>query len=855
MVHWIGMLPIRKISPTKVAITSNYGKLFVFRTDRKSFDDFSYIANYIKQSYINEENNIKKIKPGNNFINTLKLPNTYANMSMYFESVETDSYTFLFNYNNIQNYLDEKTYKDLKDKNLVFIGYDKSKNILVIDNHDNIFNYSKNMESLGDIIDILNIDRTKVPKPFTMINILGDGIPLGIVLSYYIGLSNLIAITDTKYEIIESNKQYKPNSNEIILRFNDYKLILTPNKKEDYLLFNGFLYFKDIIKQHEIKNFDYKEIYLELLEFRNLSLLHIKELNLLQELFLDPITVNVLSDMNEPTDYLRLLLRANELLKDFSHPDINDPNYSRIRGYDRVPGLMYRALAESVRAYKFKNSSKSKIELDPYKVWNNVTRDNTVKIVEENNPITDIKEIEAVTLTGLDGLNKDATPLYLRRYHKNDIGLISEATVDSSDVALNTYLTPYARFKDVRGLIDINNKEYTENRGKVFSTSVLLAPGSDQDDPKRINFVSIQNGHTISSEGYTQPLLRTGYEYLIPYKVGNLYCSVAKDDGIVIDKTDKIITVKYKDNTTESIQLGNRYGRMEGTIYPHNVHSDLVKGSRFKKNDYLAYNTNFFEKDWLDPSKLILKFSRNVTVALTMTNEVFEDSSAISSELSKEMSSYIIKEKAFVIEFNKNIINLLPVGTVVHPNDTLFTILDENTDYNNLSESTIEMLQNLAAFSPKAKYNGVIDRYEVRYNGELQDMSPSLRKIVTKLDKDIYEETKGTEYEISSGKVNSEYRVDGNNLNLDTLVLRVFIKVNVSMAIGDKGVFANQMKSVISDVFTENIVTESGKKIDAVFSYKGILNRIVNSPILIGTTNRLLKHVSKQASDIYFNEK
>ena len=847
-------LPIRKISPIKVALTSNYSKLFLSRTERKSFDGFSYLVDYIKKSYIDEEGNIKKVKPGNSYSNLNKLPNMYSNMSMHFDSVESDKYVFIFNYEHSKTLIDEKVFKDITSKNLVFVGYDKSKNILVTDHNDIISNYSKGMEELGDIIDLLEIDRTKVPKSFSMINILGDGIPLGVVLAYYMGISNLISITGAKHQLLESGKQYKPSKNEIVLKFNDYKLIVEPTKQEDHLLFNGFFYFKDVLKQHDLKDFDYKEIYLSLLEHRNLSLIHIKELNLLEELFLDPITVDVLASINEPTDYLKLLFRANELLKDFSHPDINDPNYSRIRGYDRVPGLMYRALSESIRTHKFKGGSKSKIELDPYKVWNYVTQDNTVKITEDNNPITDTKEIEAITLSGMDGLNKDATPLYLRRFHKNDMGFVSEATVDSGDVALNTYLTPYAKFKDVRGLVDTESKEHINNKTKLYSTSVMLSPGSDQDDPKRINFINIQNGHTIASEGYSQPLLRTGYEYLMPYKVGNLYCVIAKDNGSVIDKTDKLLTVKYKDGSVESYKLGNQYGRMEGSVYPHNIISDYNKGSTFKKNDYLAYNTGFFERDWLDSSKLIMKFSRNITVALAMTNEVFEDSSAISTELSKQMSTTIIKEKSFIIEFTKNIANLIPEGTEVHPNDILFTILDENTDYNNLSESTIEMLQSLASMSPKAKVNGTIDKYEMRYNGDLSDMSPSLRKLANRLDKELYDENKGTETDVSTGQVSSEYRVEGKNLNIDTLELKVYIRVNLTQAIGDKGVFSNQMKSVISNVFTETVTSDSGDKIDAVFSLKSCLNRIVTSPFLIGTTNRLLRHVSKQVADVYFGK-
>lgn len=845
-------LPIRKISPIKVALTSNYNKLFISRTERKAYDEYAYIVSYIKNSYLDQNGNVVKIKPGHSYSNLKQLPNMYSNMSMNFNLVETNKYTFCFNYNDTEKFINSNVNKDINSKKLTFVGYDKDKNILVMDSDDIIYNYTKNMEELGDFVDLLEIDRTKLPKSFSAINILGDAIPLGVALSYYMGISNLISVTGVKHKILESNKQYKPNKNELVLRYNDYKLIIESDNKNIMLLFNGFTYFKDIIKEYSLKDFDLKEVYLVVLEYRNLSLLHIKELNLLEELFLDPITIDVLKSINEPTDYLRLLLRANELLSDFSHPDINDPKYCRIRGYDRIPGLMYKALAESVRTYKFKGSNRSKIELDPYKVWNYVTQDNTVKITEDNNPITDTKEFEAVTFTGSDGLNKDATPKLLRRFHKNDIGFISEATVDSGDVALNIYLSPYAKLKDLRGLYDENNTDHKENEAKIFSTSALLAPGSDQDDSKRIGFVSIQNGHTITTEGYRQPIMRTSYEYVMPYKVGNLYCVMAKDDGVVIERTDKVVICKYKDGTTEGYQIGKRFGRMEGSVYPHEVISNLKTNDKFKKGDNISYNSGFFEPDWLDPNKLIMKFGKDVTVALAMTNEVFEDSSAISPEFSKVMTTTIVKEKSFIIESNKNITNLIPEGSEVNPNSVLFTVMDENTDYNNLSESTIDMLQNLAALSPKAKVNGVIEKYEIRYNGDVSDMSPTFKKLVNRLDKQLYEETKGTEIEATTGQVTSEYRVEGKNLNIDNLELKVYISVKLSQSIGDKSVFCNQMKSVNSEVFTETIYTESGTKVDALFSYRGILARIVNSPILIGTTTRLVKHVSKQAADIYF---
>lgn len=45
--------------------------------------------------------------------------------------------------------------------------------------------------------------------------------------------------------------------------------------------------------------------------------------------------------------------------------------------------------------------------------------------------------------------------------------------------------------------------------------------------------------------------------------------------------------------------------------------------------------------------------------------------------------------------------------------------------------------------------------------------------------------------------------------------------------------------------------TESGEIIDAVFGGKSVDDRIVNSPAIIGTTNTLLKVISKKAVEIY----
>lgn len=846
-------LPIRKISPIRVALTSNSSKLFVSRTERKTNDPDAYLLKYIQSDYLGDSVKIKKLIPVSKTLNKHKLPNTYHLLSSHYNEIHAENFTLLLDPDNTTNYITEKVATDIKQKNMFFCGHLKNKNILVMDMSNNLYDYSEGMTAIGKLEDLLDMDKEKIPKPFSVLKVLGDDIPLGVCMSYYLGLSGLIAVTNTEYKLLGPRQQYKPTDNELVLRFSDQKLILTVDTLEKKLLFNGFLFYKDFTKQYNLEDFDNHDVYLNLVEFRGAGLIHLKELNNLRDLFLDPITIDVLEQIGEPTEFLKLLLKANQLLDNYSHPDINDPAHSRIRGYDRVPGLMYRALVESVREYKIRGRSGSKVNLDPYKVWNFITQDSTVKSCEELNPVLNLKEIEAVTLTGADGLSKDATPKELRRFHPNDAGLMSEATVDSSDVALNLYLVPYAKLKGVRGLVDSDAKDHVENKSKVFSSSVQLAPMSDGDDAKRINFVNVQYSHTIPSEGYVQPIIRSNYEYVVPYKVSSMYAVMASEDGTVLSVTDKLITVKYKSGYTKAYKLGTQYGRMEGSIYSHELITDLTSNSKFKEGEAICYNSSFFERDWLDKTKLLSKTTGMTTVALTMNSEVFEDSSAISKSLANKITTTIVKEKSFIIDFKTNLLNLQPVGSKVEPNTILFTGMDEAGDYTNLSESSIAMLQNLASLSPRAKVDGVIDRYEIKYNGDLNDMSPSLRKLANKLDRETIESTQGTEHEISTNRVNSEYRSEGRNLNLDTLELKVFIRVKLRMSAGDKGVFANQMKSVVSDIYSYNIQTETGDTVDSFFSYRGVINRVVTSPILMGTVSRTTRLVSKQVSDIYFD--
>jgi hypothetical protein len=54
------------------------------------------------------------------------------------------------------------------------------------------------------------------------------------------------------------------------------------------------------------------------------------------------------------------------------------------------------------------------------------------------------------------------------------------------------------------------------------------------------------------------------------------------------------------------------------------------------------------------------------------------------------------------------------------------------------------------------------------------------------------------------------------------------------------------LKCTISRVFNEERVTENGTVIDAEFAYQSVSDRIVESPIITGAANVVLKELSKQ---------
>lgn len=475
-------LPIRKISPIRVALSSNLGRFFISRKETKAYSPARQLYEFVTKDYLNGAQTVKKIVPGIKELNKeVGLPNDYVSLAVHLDALETDDYNFTFTPEAMVSSLKPEMIKAIKKSGKTYVGTTKKGDVLLIGT-DNIITNNNTGEEIGTFFDVFGFPPDRVAKGFSVMKVLGMDIPLGPIMCFYMGLSNFIHLTDTSYRLIPSNKRVKLERNEYEIRFSDYRLVLSLDTEEKKLLFQGFEFYRDFVKTIAVGSLDKKDVYLDLFESKKAKAVHLKQLEFLVRTFLDSITVDVLTEMGEPTEYFPLLLRANELLKDYSHPDMGDPYYSRFRGYDRFPGLAYRAIMGEVRNHFVRDRPNSKPQVDNYLVWNTITQDQSKGTQVILNPIASIKEEEIVTLTGQDGLSSGAVSSKLRRYHENDAGLISEATVDSKDVAVTKYLSSYAKLDNVRGMVSKNFDALEENPAKVYSTSNQLKPMTEYDD-------------------------------------------------------------------------------------------------------------------------------------------------------------------------------------------------------------------------------------------------------------------------------------------------------------------------------------------------------------------------------------
>jgi hypothetical protein len=104
-------------------------------------------------------------------------------------------------------------------------------------------------------------------------------------------------------------------------------------------------------------------------------------------------------------------------------------------------------------------------------------------IGDSDNPVHNLKEQEAVTESGTGGRSSRTMTAAHRSYDELDFGVISEATVDSSEVAVSTSTSASPNIITLSGETRDYNKE-TDGIGTIMSTSANASPCALNDDQR-----------------------------------------------------------------------------------------------------------------------------------------------------------------------------------------------------------------------------------------------------------------------------------------------------------------------------------------------------------------------------------
>lgn len=488
-------LNIKKISPTTVMLNSYYGKLYLEKARGNSNKIGVWFRRQLekkfdkrKTEYDPEISNLTLMGSNTPEVN---LPVLYAQIGEEIKSFSYKGVHYYFNYSNRLDITEEYTEEEIikiESNNLVLIG-SKGKTLYFMDFTNTIFKYNGNLVETGGIYDVLNISTSSIPIEFVEIKLLKKMVPIVILLGYYLGLDNLINLLKVKVARYDTGKRVTLTDQQYTIRFKDTKLVIDKDNGIGDLILGGLLKQDEILKDTLYNDLNVTKNYVKFLHrfFKmESSVRYTTEIKFLESMYIDPMTENILKAYKEPTNFVGLLVRAVELLKDNNYKHPNSLTNMTLKGYERIAGFIYKELIYALKDYENKSAfSNARLTIDKFAILNKINQDNTKVPIDDLNPIATIKQKEDVSYLGDGGRNKLTMVKKTRELHESEIGVISEATKDSANVGITAYLSSTPNINNISGIID-DNKDQALGWQNILSTTGMLSPFGTTDESKRL---------------------------------------------------------------------------------------------------------------------------------------------------------------------------------------------------------------------------------------------------------------------------------------------------------------------------------------------------------------------------------
>ena len=305
-----------------------------------------------------------------------------------------------------------------------------------------------------------------------------------------------------------------------------------------------------------------------------------------------------------------------------------------------------------------------------------------------------------------------------------------------------------------------------------------------------------------------------------------------------------------------------------GGFYISNKHETKLKeGSKFKKGDIVSINNSYFDVDTNEyVSGPLMK------VMVNSGYYEYDDSNLIREGLGEKLTSHIIKKTRVILGPNANLEQIVNVGDEVQTGDVLITFehsFDDKSANELLSKLGTEYEEQIAEMSKntyKSHYSGKIDSIEIFYNVDWAELSPSLQRIINKINgpakkreillKKNLNQSELNEFLIApTGQLeNVDGKIKGVKVG-NGVMIDIFLDYEDILSVGDKFVFNSALKSVTSKTVPDSLApyTENNPEepIDCILSTYSVLNRLTADLPLNLYGNKVLVELKKSIKKIW----
>jgi hypothetical protein len=889
MEHQLVLKPIVKTGPDTVQIVSCYKKVFITRNGTVDANA-TLIKNYLLK-------NIGEyfVKMGNALVKNRGISTTieFDIIAKYIYSFRVGDAVFLFDIPALKEELTKLNIKfdNIDNSHNLILGYNtKTRTPIYID---------KKKDILSDVILSYfgssaqkNIQSAKIAKKlmYSQATMLQISIPVILFLCFCVGFKEVMKRAHINYDFVKNEEDIRKYDDKKygVTELNNGYIVWERYPLQNSLLMDGLFILPTSIYNYE--DLENRETYIYMLtQFSNYAA-NAYNFDQFKDFLIDNISKEILTDFHLPTNIVDIFLYANNLLTTNDYKDVNNTENLRLRSNELIAFDVYQAVTSAYGPYRKTNYKKNptKISMKQNVILSMIGQSKLSEDFSVLNPILEMEKNHAVTYKGTEtGINLDeAMGIDKRAYDPTMLGVLGISTTPDANVGVLRQLTLEPKITSTRGYIDVTPKDKIDDltSANLLTPAEMLTPmGIQHDDPTRTAMSYKQTEYMLLIKDSDPAMITNGVEKIIPYHMSNEFTIVAKDDGKVIENNHGIVVIEYKDGSHQAINLNLdiKKNSSSGFFVPSKMVCEKCNvGDKIKKGEVIAYNPNAFKKDKHDRSAS-MKLGALVKAAIVPDWTIYEDSAPITESASTKLITSMAAEETKAVKKSAFVDYIVQVGQEIKTGDPLLRFDNSYDDpeitqfLQNLQEASKDLKEQVVENNITtiyASHSGVIADIKIYTTVPLDDLSPTLKKIVSDYWKEL--KKKNDILKKYQNATDSKYYKCGNIISEETepikpdfqgkikgvkvgegVLFDIFISYEDRMAKGDKLSAEFALKSVNSYVIPKGLEPYSeyrpDEEIQFITSPLAVSARKVPSVFFALFGNKILIEAKRHAKEMY----